>query len=245
MEEPLARASRKTVHRRPLASSMKVTTRSAVAEGIGTFFFVFIAGGSIIVDQMTGSGIVSIAMATGLALSIGITATMNISGGHLNPAVTIGFLVAGKIEMVKAGAYILAQLVGAAVAGLLLLAFFPAEAGSAVHLGTPALGEGVSFTRGLGIEIVTTFFLMLAFIGTLSGGKAPSGLGGFGVGLTAGLIILATGPLTGGAMNPARHFGTALASGYFDNTWLYWLGPIIGAVLGISLLLRVLSPKNR
>ena len=223
---------------------MKVTTRSAVAEGIGTFFFVFIAGGSIIVDQMTGSGIVSIAMATGLALSIGITATMNISGGHLNPALTIGFLVAGKIEMVKAGAYILAQLVGAAVAGFLLLIFFPAEAGSAVHFGTPTLGEGVSFTRGLGIEIVTTFLLMLAFIGTLSGRKAPAGLGGFGVGLTAGLIILATGPLTGGAMNPARHFGTALASGYFDNIWLYWLGPVIGAVLGISLLLRVLSPKN-
>ena len=223
---------------------MKVTTRSAVAEGIGTFFFVFIAGGSVIVDQMTGSGIVSIAMATGLALSIGITSTMNISGGHLNPAVTIGFLVAGKIEMVKAGAYILAQLVGAAMAGFLLWVFFPVEAGSAVHFGTPALGEGVSFTRGLGIEIVTTFLLMLAFIGTLSGRKAPAGLGGFGVGLTAGLIILTTGPLTGGAMNPARHFGTALASGYFDNIWLYWLGPVIGAVLGISLLLRVLSPKN-
>ncbi len=224
---------------------MKATTRSAAAEAIATFFFVFIAGGSIIVDQMTGSGIVGIAMATGLALSIAVTATMNISGGHLNPAVTIAFLVAGKIEMGKAGAYILAQLVGAAAAGFLLLVFFPAEAGMAVHLGTPALGEGVSFTRGLGTEIVTTFFLMLAIVGTMAGRKAPAGLGGFGVGLTAGLIILVTGPLTGAAMNPARHFGTALASGYFDNIWLYWLGPIIGAVVGINLLLRVLSPKNR
>lgn len=224
---------------------MKEIARSATAEAIATFFFVFMAGGSIIVDQMTGTGMVSIAMVNGLALSVAITATMNISGGHLNPAVTIAFLMAGKIEMAKAGAYILAQLVGAAAAGFLLSVFFPTEAGMAVHLGTPALGEGVSLTKGLGAEIVTTIFLMLAIVGTMAGRKAPAGLGGFGVGLTAGLIILATGPLTGAAMNPARHFGTALASGHFDNMWIYWLGPIIGAGVGLNLLLRVLSPKNR
>lgn len=224
---------------------MSDNTRSALAEAIGTFFFVFIGGGSIIIHQMTGSGLISIAIAHGLALSIAVSATMNISGGHINPAVTIGFLVAGKIEAGKAGTYIVAQLLGAALAGYLLLGFFPADAGAAVNLGTPALGEGVSPTMGLGIEIVTTFFLMWGIIGTAAGNKAPGGLGGFGVGLTLALVILATGPLTGAALNPARHFGTALAAGYFDNIWVYWLGPITGGIVGINLLLRILSPEDK
>ena len=224
---------------------MNDNTRSALAEAIGTFFFVFIGGGSIIADQITGSGLISIAIAHGLALSIAVSATMNVSGGHINPAVTIGFLVAGKIEASKAITYVIAQLVGATIAGFLLLSFFPAEAGAAVHLGTPALGAGISVTKGLGIEILTTFFLMWGIIGTAAGNKVPGGLGGFGVGLTLGLVILATGPLTGAALNPARHFGTAIASGYFDNIWIYWVGPILGGIIGINLLLKILSPDDK
>jgi glycerol uptake facilitator-like aquaporin len=98
---------------------------------------------------------------------------------------------------------------------------------------------------GLGIEILTTFFLMWGIIGTAAGKRAPSGLGGFGVGLTLGLVILATGPLTGAALNPARHFGTAIASGHLDKIWIYWVGPILGGIIGINLLLKILSPEDK
>ena len=103
----------------------------------------------------------------------------------------------------------------------------PGEAGQAVHWGVPALAVGVSASQGLIIEFVLTFFLVTAVWGTAVDPKAPK-IGGFGIGLTVLMDILVGGPLTGAAMNPARAFGAACASGVWGSHWIYWVGPLLG-----------------
>ncbi len=203
-----------------------------LAEAIGTFIFVVIGAGAIITDHYTkgGVGLIGIALAHGLALSIVISIFGRISGGHINPAVTIGLLVGQKIDAVLAGLYIVAQLIGAFCAGgVLRMAFDPAVWGP-VHLGTPALGNGISFGNGVFLEAVMTFFLVMAVYGTVVDAQAPK-IAGFGIGLTVAFDILMGGPLTGASMNPARTFGPALAAGYWNNHLVYWIGPIIGGVV--------------
>ena len=169
---------------------------------------------------------------------------MNISGGQINPAVTIGLIIAGKEKVPQGVANIAAQLIGAVIAGILLKTLFPAAAGEATNLGTPALGADISAGVGLTLEIIATFLLAMAIYGTAVGSRAPQGMAGFGIGLTITFLILAIGPLTGAAMNPARHFGTAVAAGYFENIWIYWVGPIVGATLGFLVFARVLEEES-
>lgn len=220
--------------------------KPSIAELIGTFTLCFIGAGSIIVDSHTngGVGLLGIALAHGLALSVAVSATMNISGGQINPAVTIGLIIAGKEKVPQGVANIAAQLIGAVIAGILLKTLFPAAAGEATHLGTPALGADISAGVGLTLEIIATFLLAMAIYGTAVGSRAPQGMAGFGIGLTITFLILAIGPLTGAAMNPARHFGTAIAAGYFENIWIYWVGPIVGASLGFLVFARVLEKDS-
>jgi MIP family channel proteins len=207
-----------------------------LAELVGTFIFVFIGAGSIITDKLAPPGTVGplgllgIALAHGLALSIVISIFGATSGGHINPAVTIGFLVTRRIVRFVGILYIVAQLVGATLAGLLLQAIFPQDVWQAAKLGTPGLGLGISPGTGILLEVILTFFLLLAVFGTAVDERAPK-IGGFGIGLTVLVDILVGGPLTGAAMNPARTFGPALAGGFWDNNFVYWIGPIIGAVL--------------
>lgn len=222
--------------------------KAPLAELFATFTLIFIGGGSIMIDALlraqgdSGIGLLGIAVAHGLALAIGASATMNVSGAHINPAVTLAFLSIGRINASMAGLYILFQLIGAAIAGYLLLYTFPGAETGANTLGTPALT--VPTGAGLVLEAVATALLVFGIYGTAAGSKAPKGLGGFGIGLSVAFLILAIGPLTGAAMNPARHFGTALASQFFDNLWLYWVGPVIGAVLGMQLFSRILEDKR-
>ncbi len=203
-----------------------------IAELIGTFAFVFIGAGSIITNTLTHGalGIVGIALAHGLALSIMISIFAATSGGHINPAVTIGMLVTRRIAPLPGILYIVAQLVGATLAGLLLRAVFPSAVWQAAQLGTPNLAPGVSFATGILVEAVLTFFLVLAVFGTAVDPRAPK-LGGFGIGLTVAMDILMGGALTGASMNPARTFGPALAGGFWQNDLVYWIGPIIGGVV--------------
>src|SRR5436305_10096665 len=126
--------------------------------------------------------------------------------------------------------YIVAQLVGATLAGLLLQAIYPQAVWQAAQPGTPNLAPGVSFGTGVLVEAVLTFFLLLAVFGTAVDPRAPK-IGGFGIGLTVLVDILVGGALTGAAMNPARAFGPALAGGFWQNDLVYWIGPIIGAVI--------------
>jgi len=203
------------------------------AEAIGTFCFFVVGAGSIITDYYSkgGVGLLGIALAHGLVLAIMISIFGRISGGHFNPAVTIGILVGQKIDAAMAGLYIAAQLVGAVCAGVVLRMVFDPAVWGPVHLGTPALGPGVSFGTGVLLETVMTFFLVMAVYGTAVDPQAPK-IAGFGIGLTVAFDILLGGPLTGASMNPARTFGPALASGYWDNHLVYWIGPIIGGVVG-------------
>src|SRR6202142_4275700 len=216
--------------------------RPAFAELVGTFVFFFIGAGSIVTDSYThgGVGLIGVALAHGLILSIMVSTFGAISGGHFNPAVTVGAWVAGKVDRATVICYIIAQLIGGTLAGYLLRIVFPEAAWQAVHLGTPALAAGVSPAVGLILEATLTFFLMMAVLGTAIDKAAPK-IGGFGIGLTVAVDILVGGPVTGAAMNPARVFCTALPAGYWDAHWIYWVGPITGAAFASWLYTRFLS----
>src|SRR2546428_6466525 len=202
-----------------------------IAELIGTFAFVFIGAGSIITNTLTHGaiGTLGIALAHGLALSIMITVFAATSGGHINPAVTIAMLVTRRIAPLLGLLYIVAQLVGATLAGLLLQAIYPFVALQAAQGGTPMLAPGVSFGTGVLVEAVLTFFLLLAVFGTAVDPRAPK-IGGFGIGLTVLVDILVGGALTGAAMNPSIAFGPGLAGGFWQNALLYWIGAVVRAV---------------
>lgn len=221
---------------------MPAKFRPALAELVGTFAFFFIGAGSIVVDSYTHGavGLLGIALAHGLILAIMVSTFGAISGGHFNPAVTIGLWVAKKVNVSTVLLYIVAQLIGAAFAGFLLRGIFPAEVWMPVHLGTPALAVGINPFVGLILEAVLTFFLLLAVLGTAVDSMAPK-IGGFGIGLTVAVDILIGGPVTGAAMNPARVFGPALAAGFWENHWIYWLGPIAGGAFASWLYTRFIS----
>jgi MIP family channel proteins len=228
----------------PLAGPRRfahVNWRAAVAELVGTFAFFFIGAGAICTDAYTrgGVGLIGIALAHGLGLSVMISAFGAISGGHFNPAVSIALAVTGRIGAVQAVVYVVAQLVGGVLAGLLLRAVFAQVFPEAVigpaHLGTPGLARDVSFGTGVLVEAVLTFFLLLAIYGTAVDERAPRSIAGFGIGLTVAFDILMGGFLTGASMNPARTFGPAVAAEFWDNHLVYWIGPIAGAVIAALL----------
>ena len=205
-----------------------------VAELIGTFALCFIGAGSICVNQWSGGslGLVGIALAHGTVLAVMISSLGHISGGHFNPAVTLGVLTTGKIGGRQALSHITAQLVGAAAAGFLLRFIIPEQAWQPVYLGTPSFGPGISVVQAITVEAVLTFFLMLAVCGTALDPRGSwNAVSGFGIGTVLIFDILVGGPITGAAVNPARAFGPALASGHWDHHLVYWLGPLTGAVL--------------
>ena len=196
------------------------------AEFIGTFTLIFVGVSAICND----AGLVGIALAFGLALAVMISAMGHISGGHYNPAVTVGALVGGKISPQDAFAYIIAQLLGGYFGALAVKAIFLPAIWQAHHLGVTMLAPGVNILSGILMEIILTFFLVLVVYGTAIDKRAPK-VGGLFIGLTVTLDILAGGPITGGSMNVARTFGPALAGGYWDNHIVYWIGPLIGGAL--------------
>ena len=208
-----------------------------VAEGVGTFLFLFIGAGSVVLNDHAGAGgpgLVGIALAHGLALAVLVSALGAVSGGHFNPAVTAAVWLAGRISSVPAGAYVLVQLVGAVAAGLALRAIFPEASWAPSSIGTPALGAGTSPLAGIAIEAVLTVMLLLAVFGTAVDPRAPR-IGGLAIGLAVAADILVGGPLTGAAMNPARWFGPAVASGAFENWYVWWVGPLLGAAVAAGL----------
>ncbi len=204
--------------------------KSYWAEFLGTFTLCFVGQGAICAAQLAGtlgSALLAVALAHGLALAVMISALGAASGGHFNPAVTFGFLVAGRQKLPSAAAYWSSQLVGAVVASLLLRAIFPPSVWQAVRLGAGMLSEDMGVNAGVLVEFVLTFFLVTAVWGTAVDERAPR-VGGFGIGLSLAMGILVGGPLTGAAMNPARAFGPALLSGYWTHHWIYWVGPLLG-----------------
>ena len=224
---------------------MRQTLRPLVAEFIGVFMLVFVGGGAMIVNSMTnnGLGVVGIGAAYGLAMAIAVSVTMAISGGHVNPAITVGLWSVGRIDTRKAGLYIVAQLLAGILAALALKVLFPSGAGSVAQYGALKIAEQTTFTQGLLVEAVLTFFLALSVMGTAVDPAAPK-VGGFGIGLTLWMCVLAGGPLTGAALNPARAFGPALIAGDMTSQLAYWVGPILGSVVAMQIYQRLLLNKN-
>src|SRR5246500_4693556 len=212
-----------------------------VAEFIGTFAFVFIGAGAaaVIGDGVGLPGIAAIALAHGLAIMAFAFAYGPVSGGHMNPAVTIGVLAAGAMDTITAIGYVLSQLAGG-IAGALLLR--TVLGGTATGLGTPALAHnlalgGVSLTvtpvAGFIIEAVLGFFLVTVVLSTAVAGRAGS-LAPLAIGMTLTFNILMGGPLTGAPFNPARALGPMVATGRFADAWLYLVAPVVGAIVAAA-----------
>lgn len=209
-----------------------------IAEFIATFALIFIGAGAVLANV----GIIGIALAHGLVLMSMIYATAHISGAHINPAVTISMWVTKRIEGVKAIGYIISQLLGASVGALFLRIIF-SNAQLGLNLGTPALGSNVSFWVGILVEFILTFLLVFTIFGTIDK-RAPKGIFGFAIGMVLVFDILVGGNLTGAAMNPARVFGPALISGFWNNHIIYWIGPVLGAILAGLIYDKLLLDKQ-
>lgn len=220
--------------------------RAWIAELIGTFALIFVGVGAIASNALTNgqSGLVGIALAHGLTIAVMVSATAAISGGHLNPAVTIGLFAAGKIDLLNAVGYVLAQCLGAILAAFFIKIILPATILQTIGMGTPALTAGISPAAGLLTEIILTFFLVFVVYGTGVYHGAPK-VGGLFIGLAVTLDILMGGPITGAAMNPARHLGPALLGGGLENIWLYWLGPVVGGILAATVYRYVLESPQK
>ena len=206
---------------------MNYAAQKGLAELIGTFLLTFIGGAAIINGD---AGVIGIALAHGLTIALVICSLGHISGAHINPAVTIGFLITGKIEAKDGLIYILSQLIGAMLAAYSLKVFVPGA--MEASLGGQSISPNVSIVAAIFIEFVLTFFLVTAIFGTAVDDRGTfSAVAGFGIGLVVTVDILAGGPFTGASMNPARSFGPAIISGTWENQIVYWVGPIIGGAI--------------
>jgi len=214
---------------------MRDAWRHFAAEFIGTFALVFVGGGTIITSPLLSqqAAVVNIAFAHGLILSILVTATMRVSG-HLNPAVTAGFLVTRRIEPMMAVVYWIAQFTGAIVAGYALKALYPERIVTLTRLGGQSISADINMLQAISLEAIATFFLVFAVFGTAVDPKGPK-VGGFAIGLSVTAGILSIGPLTGGSMNPARSFGPAVVMHIFEGQTAYWVGPLIGGIVAALL----------
>jgi aquaporin TIP len=204
--------------------------RRGVAEFIGTFALVFVGAGSAIYNNIEVS-----ALANGLAIAIFVSAFGFISGGHFNPAVTLGFFVTKRISPMLAVCYWAVQLSGAAVAALLLKWFFWSQIETQIGLGAPTLYSQISSGKGVVIEAILTFFLVIVVFATAVDERGTfKQIAGLAIGLTITLDILMAGGLTGGAMNPARAFGPQLVGNHWTHFWVWYVGPLAGGVIAAS-----------
>ena len=226
---------------------MRTLWEQAVAELVGTFALIFVAAGSVaLAASLVGTqgvaaylGLLGIALAQGLVLAIMVTDLGHISGGHFNPAVTIGVWVGGKIESVRAAVFVVTQLVGAVAGAAVLRGVFPKRLWESSHLGAtlvtkqlPGFGPG----KAVILEAVLTFFLVFTvFAVAVDDRGAFSKIAGLPIGLVLTFDLLVAGPLTGGSMNPARSFGPALIGGTWTDFWVYLIGPIAGGVLAAAI----------
>ncbi len=205
-----------------------MSPQKLTAELIGTFALVF-AGLLAISNEAT---LLGVAFAHGLAIAVMAMALGTVSGGQFNPAVSVALSLSGHQDWRTTLSFIPAQLIGAALGALASLGVAGPARMQAIGYGTPAL-NGVTLGGGLLAEVITTAFLVLVIVKVAIHQRHV--LGGLIVGLTIVMDILATGPLTGAAMNPARAFGPALIGGNWADQWVYWAGPLLGAVVGAGL----------
>ncbi|MFQ5854017.1 MAG: MIP/aquaporin family protein [Anaerolineae bacterium] len=203
--------------------------KPSIAELIGTFILVFIGAGA---GALGSGGIVGVALAHGIAVTVIVYTVGAVSGAHVNPAVTFGVAVAGKIEWRRAVWYWIAQVIGAVLAALVLLFVLGGQSG---NLGATTLGSGTSPIQGVVIEAVLTVFLMMSVL--VSGVLGKNGnLAGVAIGFVLIMDILMGGSLTGASMNPARTLGPAIVMGNFADLWVYLVGPLAGGAIAAGLI---------
>jgi MIP family channel proteins len=199
--------------------------RPLLAEFIGTFALIFVGVGAI---KTAGNDTLAVAMAHGLTIAAFVSATLHISGGNLNPAVTLGLVCGGHMKIATAIGYWIAQLLGAIAAAFILLGIYDREV---IVSGTPQLAAGLTPGQGILVEGILTFFLVFVVYGTAVDQRSHR-IAGLAIGATITLDILFGGALTGAAMNPARVFGPAVAANFWKAHYVYWLGPMIGGAIG-------------
>lgn len=212
--------------------------QKSLAEFFGAFAVIFISAGAICADQSLhlqnelGLGILGIATASGLAYAVMISAIGHISGGHLNPAVTIGYWVTKRISTLDAILYWIAQLLGATAAAWALSAILSESIWRPVGLGAPSLASDFTRLHGIVLEAVATFVLVFVVFATAVDPRNRfAAISGFAVGLTITMGTLVAAPFTGAALNPARAFAPALVAHHWMNHGVYWVGPLVGGVL--------------
>ena len=219
------------------------TLRAPAAEFIGTALFVLVGAGSVVANVSGAAGQVGVALAHGVGLAVLVTIMMPISGGHLNPAVSVALWIGQQIDLKTLGKYVAAQLLGAIVGALLIKALFPASLGRIASLGTPQMSGAMGLYTGIALEALFTFFLVSAVFGTCVNPQAQR-VGGFAIGLTVLAVALGGGNLTGAVMNPARAFGPALVSLDWVSQGVYWVGPLIGAAVAAAAWKYLLLPRS-
>jgi MIP family channel proteins len=202
--------------------------RLCASELIGTFVLVFVGVAAVSASKAAhppGGDLLAISLAFGLAVAAIVAATGHVSGAHINPAVTAALLASGKIGIVDAVGYILSQLIGATLAAFACEGLIGGNAAAGAATGISSVSAG----QALGLEAIVTFILVLVIFGTAVDMRAQK-LPALFIGLTVTVDILVAGPYTGGSMNPARSFGPAVVGGVWNHHWIYWVGPIAGAV---------------
>ncbi len=223
-------------------------TKAASAELIGTFLLVFIGAGAGAIADGGSAGLTAVALAHGLALMVIIYTWGSISGAHVNPAVTLGVLSAGRISVPKAISYWIAQCVGAVVAAYTLQWFLGPDSGLGATIGslTPGVAnasESANAIKVIVLEGILTFFLVSAVFASGIHGRNGN-LAGVAIGLVLTMDILFGGPLTGASMNPARTLGPAVALGDLNYVWMYFVGPAAGGVLAAILYDKIFLPST-
>jgi aquaporin Z len=209
------------------------------AEFFGTFALVFAGTGAIVINDVTGGAVThaGIALTFGLVVLAMIYTVGDVSGAHLNPAVTLGFFAAGRCGMTTVFSFIVSQLLGAAAASLLLRFLFPQNATLGITL--PAGSVLQSFI----LEVVLTFILMWVILSVSTGAKEKGITAGIAVGSVIGLEAMFAGPISGASMNPARSFGPALVSMHFEYLWIYLVAPVLGALIAVPVC-RLICPEK-
>jgi MIP family channel proteins len=205
--------------------------RRAAAEGLAAFALVFAGCGAIVSDSVYGGalGTIGIGLVFGLVIMAMVYATGHLSGAHINPAVTIAFVLSRHFPRREAAGYIAAQLVGATAGALLLLAVWPDKpAALGATLPTVATGSALAY------EAVLTAILMFVIMAVATDARAVGAGAAIAIGGAVGLDAIFAGPVTGASMNPARSIGPALASGELGDLWIYVVGPIVGAACGAA-----------
>jgi aquaporin TIP len=218
----------------PLPPFADVARRSA-AEFVGTFALIFVGAGAVLAaGPSAGAGNLEIALAHGLVIAVMVSALAHISGGHFNPAVTLGMLLTRRLSVVLGLVYWFVQLGGAVLAALLLKWIFPSD--QQATLGAPALGPGIEVGAGLVVEAILTFFLVWVVFATMVDPRGSyAAIAGLAVGLVIAFDILMGGPLTGAMMNPARAFGPEVVANDWDDFWIWYVGPLAGGAIAALL----------